>query len=288
MNLLYTVKFTTVYQKKSMRQVQLAGDRYETLARAIFKGKDGSSNLAQLKNWLMPVEFFSSGSHLRQTKIGPCGFFAAIQAFLLVDEMHHEEQVDRNVRLHRVILAIFQRISSGFAFCTDIDTEKKVFTFLVTDSYDQALKYLEESDFLKQFNATLLLTTSYIFASVGMEQLTGVPDLPYIEDDTMSTVALVWLFLNGATSDEALAQVEQTGVGPQKEIGLKVLHTSNPMLIGTWLNPDASLFVCLSHGHFFVIRVLEDGTLARYDSLMKSAPIRADPKELNWTATAPA
>ena len=271
-----------------MKQVQLAGDRYETLARAIFKAKDGSSNLDQLKNWLMPIDFYSDGSHLQQTKIGPCGFFAAIQAYLLVDEMRHEEKVDRNVRLNRVILAVFQRISSSFAFCTDIDTEKKVFTFLVTDSYDQALKYLEESDCLKQFNAVLLLTVSYIFASVGLEQLTGVPDLPYIEDDTMSTVALVWLFLNGATSDEALAQVEQTGVGPQKEIGLKVLQAANPMLIGTWLNPEASLFVCLSHGHFFVVRVTESGALARYDSLTKMAPIEADPKELNWSTTTPA
>ena len=264
-----------------MKQVQLAGENYEKLAKAIFVKKDGTSPLEALTNWHEPLEFRPETVLLRQLKAGPCGLFAVIQAHIVLDQLRTGDKFDKDASLVKAILDIFERISRSYAFCTDIDTDRHVFTFLVTESRESAEQFMRDYKFLALYNACLLLSVSYIFTSCGGEGLATLPEAPYIEFDKQSTVALVWLLLNGSTSDESLASVEASSNqgGAQKDIGVKILIAPAP-LTGTWLNPEAKIFVCLASSHFFAVHVADDG-LILYDC-MREDGLYIEPKLINW------
>ena len=258
-------------------QTQVVGEKYQLLSKVIFQNRYGLSNLQNLKNWEQPLVFREGTDILMQRKAGPCGLFATLQAHLMVDRMRNME-FNREESLIESVLNIFTRISAFFVFCTDIDTSNNIFTFLVTDVREYAKKYMVQSKYLKAYSACLLLKASFVFASCNMENPESLPREPYIEFDGTTTVALVWLMLNGSTSDHALAVTESAGGqgASQTDIGIKVLQAPDQRLVGTWLNPTADVFVCLKNGHFFAVQPGPEGLFV-CDSLGV-----ARPDNINW------
>ena len=128
-----------------------------------------------------------------------------------------------------------------------------------------------------------MITISIIFASIRMQEFRDVPTDPYIYGDKMTSMALVWLMLNGSTNSSNLKQTEDSNYSglAQKEIGIKFVANPKKRVIGTWLNPDANIFVCLKFSHFFVVEAIAD-TLVVYDSMNQRSPYEADKKALNW------
>ena len=100
----------------------------------------------------------------------------------------------------------------------------------------------------------------------------------------MTSMALVWLMLNGSTSSLNLQMTEDSNYSglTQRQIGIKVLMNPNKRVIGTWLNPDANIFVCLRAFHFFVVAAEGENDLIVYDSINSSSPYKGDKKRLNW------
>ena len=65
----------------------------------------------------------------------------------------------------------------------------------------------------------------------------------------------------------------------QRNIGIKVLNSSINGTIGTWLNPDASIFVCFNINHFFTVMTDESEKLIIIDNLNSLFPITVKSKK---------
>lgn len=269
-----------------METVRIVGDGYIKLSRAVFNMRRGDSKLTILKNWHQPIKYKPGTELLHQAQGGPCGLFAVLQANLIHRKLSMPEgsEWDKDEQLILSMLDIFARISPYYVFCTSIDPVGKVFEFLTTQDREEAKRYLTTMNYLEWDQACLFLTVSLTFASGNLAKL-ELPPEPYIEADKNTTVALVWLIINGTTSTESLKQIEASGYDgiSNAMIGLKVLRVRQKNLIGTWLNPTASLFVCLSGCHFFTVHVTESG-LDVYDNLAKNVRHLApeDYKAIHW------
>jgi hypothetical protein len=267
-----------------MEVIQLTGAAYRKFSRAVYVSSGNKSDLSRLNLWHQPLAFFPSSDVLRQCHGGPCGLFAAIQAHIIFAKMNSEGSIfDLRTELLVAVLDIFARISPIFVFCTDVNASKSVCTFRQTQSRDEALCFLLDSDYLNNSHACLLLTVSFIFAYGGLTAL-RLPSVPFIEGPQWTTVSLTWLLLTGSVSDQSLAAVEAHGYSgsARTEIGFRVLEASNPRLIGTWLNPESTLFVCLTKTHFFTVRVTSGDILVIYDNLNPKSPRATTKAEFKW------
>jgi hypothetical protein len=153
-----------------------------------------------------------------------------------------------------------------------------------TDDWDAAFAFMLQMDYLAGCRACLLLVLSYIFAFGGMAALNLPPD-PYIESDRYNTVEFVVLLLGGAMYRAAAAELDRTRYipGGTRTIGIKVLQNPNQRVVGTWLNPDGNIFVCLRGMHFFtVMRTDIDGLLMVYDNLGDGKERVVQGIAINW------
>lgn len=283
-----------------METREISGKDYETFSKSIFVAKSQQSDLSLLTNWMQPLQFKSNSVILAQQKIGPCGFFAVLQSHIVL----HLKEISLNnppeKLLITIILDIFKRLSTyinlkypesdssnkvNFVFCDGLDTELQTCRFKVTDSIDLANSYLAETDYLNSPAACLFLTMSFIFASFGLTKFVNVNSEPYIADDQMTSMSLVWLLLNGSTDDSNLSETENSeykGLA-QSEIGIKVCLSFDKRVIGTWLNKDASIFVCLAFNHFFAAAEESENEVLKYDSLEEGGtPTKIAKESLNW------
>lgn len=142
-----------------------------------------------------------------------------------------------------------------------------------------------ESNFLKNAKACLHLTASFVFCYGGLDQMDSLPAEPFIEWDRNTTLALVWLILTGALDEndnDTIVQTEGRGYAAvaQGDIGVKVLESPQRQTIGTWLNPQAKIFVCFRGCHFFVVE-LRGQDLLVHDCLSTRAVVQSA-KALKW------
>jgi hypothetical protein len=267
-----------------MDEVLLSDDGYRKFSYAVFKSRDGS-DLSNLGNWRQPLTFWSGSDVLQQSAGGPCGFFATLQAHMVLWQMECDEiSVSRETVLLNTVLDIFERISSLYVFCVNLNPQGFMACFKIANTRDVAEAFLVETGYLVMDDACLYLTLGMIFASVGMFDL-NVPEAPYIEDDTTTTVALSWLMLNGTTGRASIEAVDAAGFRgfAQRNIGIRVLSASDPQLIGKWLNPDASVFVTLIGRHFICVLVVEDaGFIAVYDNCRQDSPSYCQRETFHW------
>jgi hypothetical protein len=264
----------------SMEEILLSADQYRKLAKAVYVSSQGTSDLSQLDLWLQPLSFYPGKYQLHQSNGGPCGFFAAIQAHILLKKMQSEDSpFDPAAVLKDVVLDIFAKISPTFVFCTGLDTDTCECSFSATKSREDALAFLTESQYLNGPNACLLLAISFVFAHGGLTAL-ELPDEPFIEGPQWTTTAFAWLMIVGAMVSQSAGNPLVDAAASQ--IGLRVLQAPSPALVGTWLNPDSSVFVCKTHGHFFAVVLTEDGMVARYDSMNPDSPSTSTKEDFHW------
>ncbi|OHS98630.1 hypothetical protein TRFO_34965 [Tritrichomonas foetus] len=267
-----------------MKFVEIKGESYQKFSKAVFLADNGSSNLSALKNWEQPLNFRPNSNNLKQYQGGPCGLFAVLQAHIVIKENDNNFQnASQEHILISLILDIFSRISSYYVFCDGFDAKTEYAHFQYTTDLDEAYSFILGTDYIKSYNACLLLTLSIVFASIGMSDL-NVPAEPYIYGDRNTTMALVWLMLNGSTNDANLAQTENSNYRgtTQTQIGIKVLNNPDKRVVGTWLNPNANVFVCHRGCHFFVVLTIADIFIV-YDSLNDKSPFETTKKSLQWS-----
>lgn len=284
-----------------MESIELKGDDYEKFSKLVYLDDFNHTNLSNLKNWEQPLKFRPNSDVLNQTKGGPCGLFAVLDAHIVLKRNESETSSSSQEHLlYSLILDIFQRVSTysnsddsnnetRYFFCDGFDPQRKIIHFQYTNSLDEAYAFLLQSNYTEAFNACLMITISIIFASLGIKDsehivFQNVPENPYIYGDKMTSMALVWLMLNGSTSSLNLQMTEDSNYSglTQKQIGIKVLSNPDKRVVGTWLNPDASIFVCLRAFHFFVVVAEGENDLVVYDSMNSSSPYKGDKNRLNW------
>ena len=277
-----------------MKTTELRGDDYLRFSKIVYTNSNNESNLSELINWEQPLKFKPNTYILQQKEGGPCGLFAVLNSHIVLKKYKSEIENTLQEYLFSLVLDILKRVSSYsntdnsknepvYIFCDCLIPENNFIHFQYTESFDEAYKFLTQTRYMDAYNSCLMLTLSIIFASLGMNEFRNVPEFPYISYDKMTSMSLVWLMLNGSTSSMNLQNATDSNYGglAQKEIGIKVLDNPDRRVIGTWLNPDSDLFVCLNLAHFFVIREQNDN-LAIFDSMTPKLPYTTDKKFLNW------
>lgn len=269
-----------------MQTIELKGEDYDRFSRLVYLDDNNKSNLSDLKNWEQPLKFHPNSDVLNQTKGGPCGLFAVLDAHTVLKRNESETSSQEHL-LYSLILDIFNRVSSysnsddknqtTYVFCDGFDPDAKFIHFQYTNSIDEAYCFLMQSNYTEAYNACLMITISIIFASIGMQEFRDVPENPYIYGDKMTSMALVWLMLNGSISSINLAMTEEGDYNGlvQNDIGIKVLCNPDKRVVGTWLNPNAHIFVCHRFCHFFVITNFDDQLIV-YDSMNSKTPCKPD------------
>lgn len=283
-----------------MKSIELQNDEYDRFSKIVYLDDFNKSNLSNLKNWEQPLKYQSNSDVLRQTKGGPCGLFAVLDAHIVLKRNEPETASSSQEHLlYSLILDIFKRVSTysnskesekevKYVFCDGFDPGRRFIHFQYTESIDEAYAFLMQSNYTEAYNACLMITISIILASLGINEdgncaFQNVPENPYIYGDKMTSMALVWLMLNGSTDSINLKMTEDSNYSglTQKQIGIKVLSNPDKRVVGTWLNPDASIFVCHMHCHFFVVAVV-DSDLTVYDSMNSNSPYKGNKRRLNW------
>lgn len=150
--------------------------------------------------WVQPFVFKPKSTCLWQYKDGPCGLFAAIQAYinLLIKK---NSKIPSQKLLVDAILMIQQQIRPCFVFCTNFDPQAKRIEWVSTQSQSEAEKFLITSDFLSRENATILFTIS-IAILVGPIWLNSyaIPDT-FITEDGQTNMTFVLLMISGEILD---------------------------------------------------------------------------------------
>ena len=63
-----------------MQTNELKGEDYDRFSRLVYLDDNNKSNLSDLRNWEQPLKFRPNSDVLNQTKGGPCGLFAVLDA----------------------------------------------------------------------------------------------------------------------------------------------------------------------------------------------------------------
>jgi hypothetical protein len=130
----------------------------------------------------------------------------------------------------------------------------------------------------------LFIVINFIFASNRLTEL-NVPAKPFIEGGRMTTVAIVFLILNGEMNSTTLQKVaNQEFLGfKEKRIGFRVSSTEQPDLIEKWLDPKAEILLCFRNIHFSVVKgTLGKMKLLKWDCQAGGESFCSQPGELNW------
>ena len=263
-----------------MEKLKINGMDYDNISRKIYVNSKNVSDLSKLSRWKQPLKFKPNTDVLDQKKGGPCGFFASLQSFLCF-EKRQQENINVNDILTDVVLSIFQRISDNYIFCEQYDSKNRFFVFQQTKDKNMAFLYIVQNNYLNKVVSCLLLLISYVFAFFHCSNYNSLDDEPFIYDDQMTSMKLAWLLLTGSCSNESLRCLEMNGYkcNAQRNIGIKVLNSSINGTIGTWLNPDASIFVCFNINHFFTVMTDESEKLIIIDNLNSLFPITVKSKK---------
>jgi hypothetical protein len=233
-----------------MQDIRLTGRDYVKFTQAVYLGPNGSS-LSELSNWFQPIEFWDNSVILRQTEGGPCGLFAAFQAYI-INEYFETGDVNADA-IYKFGLDFSFKICRRFVFCVEFDDTQQFCLFKLTQNRKVAERFLHESRYFSDQRACLKFLLSLVFASVDLTALKVLPD-PYVDEERFGAVALIWLVLNGSITDEALEKIVTGKLKAlaEKRIGFQIIATENREQCGIWLNPDAKIFICLSERHFVV------------------------------------
>lgn len=281
-----------------MKPIELRGDEYVQFSRFVYKNNYGSSDLSELKNWEQPLKFKEKSYFLQQQAGGPCGVYAAFNSHI-VYQMKLPENASKTPEqlFNSVILDIFKRVSIYsnsknpeykpiYVFCDCLIPENNFIHFQYTESPKEASDFLTRTRYINAYNSCLGLTLSIIFASLGMNEFRNPSEYQYICSDKMTSMALVFLILNGSIDPISNLNLSSTDDSDfdgfdQKEIGIRVLDEGGSAINNSWLNRKANIFVCLKFSHFYVVEI-EGDQLIVYDSLNPRPTYKIDRKRSGW------
>jgi len=256
-----------------LETICVSGKSYLDISKKIYSGKKGSFDLAEIKNWYQPINFLPQSDILAQTHAGPCAIFAVIQANILKYRKKLETcQREKRVLLFQSICDIMSILGDKYAFCVDIDSKKQVATMKIANSYEIAVQWLFESQYNIGGRCIMFLMFSFIYL-IQKKDWFYTDNTPFIRQDKMSSMGLVWLLLTGSYSMDCTSA--------QSDIGVKVVANPNKELNGTYLNPTALVHVCHSSAHFYTIVKNSDNTVSLFNNLTrKPTPTILDNSDL--------
>ena len=233
-----------------MEEIILEGDNFERVAKAFYGNSEKSCNIDEMSKWKIPLKFKENGSLiLNQTRPGPCGLFASIQANIIVDLIKTNGQMETNDLLYSSILQIMSLIKENqFAFCTSINYSEKKAIFKETKSSEEARNFLSDTKYNELDNSCLLLGFSFVYLASSYEWFNNLP-APFVYDDMNTSMQFVFLMVSGRIDGES---------PNQKHIAIKVSHNNNPALNKYWMNEKATVIVVL-YGEFHFFAVMKDG-----------------------------
>ena len=96
-----------------MESIELKGDDYEKFSKIVYLDDFNHTDLSNLKNWEQPLKFRPNSDVLNQTKGGPCGLFAVLDAHIVLKRNESETSSSSQEHLlYSLILDIFERVST--------------------------------------------------------------------------------------------------------------------------------------------------------------------------------
>ena len=251
-----------------METITISGPEYQKISLAFCQTNDGKHySLDNLNMWSDQLTFSENSVILNQTKAGPCGLYAALQANIICQLILNEGSVEPNEALYSAILSIMEIISGDtYAFCTFLDDTNSKAVFSVTKSKDEALVFLNESGYTLQDRAVLLIAFSFVYLASSLDWFNNL-SAPFVYSDQNTSMQFVFLMVSGQIDGES---------PKNKKIAIKCTHNKIPELNKYWLNEGATVVIFLfGQTHFFAVMKDEENGLI-FDTLgngkIKSIP----------------
>jgi hypothetical protein len=241
---------------------EVRGEQFDTLINFVFHpGTD-------LESWHTPIDFVCSTLRLYQPHSGPCGLFAVLQAYILLNHKHSPGHSNEEYLIDSVLDVMFRlRRSCIFIFCQLFDVPNKTLLFLSTNDRPTTKKFIEESGILKTSIGALLLAISLICLA-GPAKLSSLSlNEPMLSQDGKTAVQFVLLLITGNVADSAsddlkvVGSVLYTGVLVKQEIGYLIQDEAEAHdVVGEPLaKPKELIWVRFLGGHFDAVQFVEGG-----------------------------
>jgi hypothetical protein len=250
-----------VAEMGELTETEIRGQQFDILVNFVFRpGTD-------LNSWQTAIEFVESTFRLYQPEPGPCGLFAVLQAYILLNHKRNPDHSNQDCLIESVLDIMFKlRQSSVYILCHVFDRENKVLIFVSSDKREAVKKFLDESGILATPIAALLLALSFVCLA-GPSKLSSLSlNEPMLEADGKTTVQFVLLMITGNMADSASADIRVVastlylGVLVRQEIGYLIQDEEEAHdIVGDALGkPKELIWVRFLGGHFDVIVYTED------------------------------
>jgi hypothetical protein len=244
---------------------------------------------ASIDLWKCPIEFIAvrNAKRLQQPTNGPCGLFAVLQAYILLNSQRFPSDDPESLLIRSVLDIMAKLRTRAFVFCQLWDASAKKMVLVSFEDRGRASSYLRESRLLHTKIGCLLLAISFIFvAGPKLISTQGMPEQAIAQNGD-TTVAFVLLLITGEAVDCAAGNTRivggkvLVGVLSQQEIGyLQVDREASDYTVGRPLSkPTGKVWVQWTGGHFSVVQAARGGLL-EYDPFLMN---NQEAREVNQT-----
>ena len=252
----------------------LSGENFHKVMGFVSRTTDGRNFMGD--QWNGPLEFIPNTIRLKQTRGGPCGLYAVLQAYILKARM--ENMLSPHELLITAVLDIMDKIRSNtYVFCQLYDLKMERIVIYGVNEREAAANYLRQSGLLYTNIALKLLMISFCFVLGPAMMSTSVTREPFVsERDQYTSLQFVYFMLTGKVIDEPNDgyQCEHGGLisrgcETQQDIGFIRSHpTENDVKVGRNLGcPKKDIWVVHNGGHFYAVMRGQDNQIRKYDSL---------------------
>ena len=250
----------------------IQGKTFENIMSFVF------SSPAAIKTWEQPIDFFGQTLRLHQHAEGPCGLFSVLQAYIIMNHHKNPKKTPEQL-LYDSAADIMFKIRKCYAFCQFIDLENKVMQISLMKNREDAIQYMEKSDYLVQKNSVFLLAISFVYLTgPALLNSYAVPE-PFIGDNGYASVQFVLLLITGMIADSAsddfmvYSSFLFSGVCFSQDIGM--LYADRDSIeereIGKYLMfPKEDIWIIYYGGHFNTIAYEKDKNFYEYNNLSTS------------------
>ena len=223
--------------------------------------------------WCQPIYFKSQSLCLKQEKGGPCGLFAALQAYILY-RINESPDLNSTQILIESILDMMETVRPCYIFITSINHKNRIFKYVATNDRNEAKDYLRVSKWYSLHDAAFLLIASIamLLGPVWFRQY-AMHD-PFILEDDNTNITFVLLCLSGEALDNfhdgtAIAGgLVIKGALKKQKFGILSNNSQNRFQkVGTFFkNPENPIWVLYYGMHFTALTLVND-TFLEFDPL---------------------
>ena len=223
--------------------------------------------------WRQPLYFKAQSLCLKQNSGGPCGLFAALQAYILY-RIDMSPDLNSTQILIESILDMVETIRPCYLFITSINHKERILKYVATNDRNEARDYLRVSKWYSLNDAAFLLIASIamLLGPVWFRQY-AIHDR-FILEDNNTNITFVLLCLSGEAIDNfhdgtAIAGgLVIKGALKKQKFGILSNNSQNKyQKVGSFFrNPENPIWV-LYYGMHFTVLTLENNIFLEFDPL---------------------